>query len=209
MDMYEIHLESTMFRFESNMRVPETLEHWTPLVRHYAARCNRFRADCWPQDAAALSMFQPYVEMASPWGASPAFVVGRLTPELLDAILADPFDASGAVKWFSLFLLQDDTIIMSSAHNAAEIHLSEVTGEELAWIQSILPEDVHLSSWTKEELARLRADQPVTGQGIDVVCPPATGDGADLNALGMALAESLASALAKAFAPTAEDTPGD
>ena len=111
-------------------------------MRHFGARCSRFRVDCWLKDAALLDVFQPYAKTQSPRLVSPAFVVGRLAPELLETILDEPFDSDGAVKWFTLMLMQDDRIILSSAHNGAEIRLSEVGSDELEWIRSILPDDV-------------------------------------------------------------------
>ncbi len=189
-----VDLESGLFTFaDSGAKIPVALDHWRPLVRHFAARCSRFRADCWLQDAALLDVFEPYAETRSPRPVSPAFVVGRLAPELLETILDEPFDSDGAVKWFTLMLMQDDRIILSSAHNGAEIRLSEVSSEELEWIRSILPDDVSLTSWTAEEMAQMWGDQPVpvVQQSIDDVCLPAKEGGLDLNAIVDELFESL------------------
>jgi len=189
-----VDLESGLFTFaDSGAKIPVALDHWRPLVRHFAARCSRFRADAWLQDAALLDVFEPYAETRSPRPVSPAIVVGRLAPELLEAILDDPFNSDGAVKWFTLMLMQDDRIILSSAHNGAEIMLSEVSSEELEWIRSILPDDVSLTSWTAEEMAQMWGDQPVpvVQQSIDDVCLLAKEGGPDLNALVDELFESL------------------
>lgn len=198
-----VDLESGLFIFtDSGAKIPVALNHWRPLVRHFAARCSRFRADCWPQDAALLDVFEPYAETRSPGPGSPAFVVGRLAPELIETILDNPFNSDGAVKWFTLTLIQDDRIILSSAHNGAEIRLSEVSSEELDWIRSLLPDDVILTVWTAEEMAQMWGDQPVpvVQQSIDAVCRPATEGGPDLNALVDDLLESLLDMMARKVA---------
>ena len=111
-----VDLASGLVTFtDSGARIPVALEHWRPLVRHFAGRCNRFRVDCWLKDAALLDVFQPYAEKQSPRHVSPAFVAGRLSPELLETILEEPFDSDGAVKWFTLMLMQDDRIVLSSS----------------------------------------------------------------------------------------------
>lgn len=189
-----VDLESGLFTFsDSGAKIPVALDHWRPLVRHFAARCSRFRADCWLKDAALLDVFQPYAETRTPHPVSPAFVVGRLVPELIETILDDPFDSDGAVKWFTLMLMQDDRIILSSAHNGAEIRLSEVSSEEVEWIRSILPDDVSLTLWTAEEMAQMWGDHPmpVAQQSIDDVCRPTQEGGLDLNALADAIFESM------------------
>lgn len=194
METYTVALYSgAFFEKPSGAMVPVDLEHWRPLVRYFAARCNRFRADCWLKDAALLDMFEPYAEQHSPGHVSPAFAIGRLAPELLETILNEPFDSDGAVKWFTLFLKEDDATVLTSAHNGAEIYLSEVSGEELAWIRSILPEDVRVNAWTAEEMARMWGDRPVpvVQHGIDEVCLPAQPGGLDLNAIAGAMAETL------------------
>ena len=201
MEMYVLHLEATSIHYENDIPMPDNLDHWRPMVRHFAQHCNRFRADCWPRDAAALAMFQPYVETQSPPGASPVVVVGRLAPDLLEMILSDPFDADGAVKWFTLLLAIDDTIVMSSAHNGAEIFCGEVSDEELAWIQSILPQHVRLSTWSKEEMAQLPGDQPATDQRLDAACVSSE----KLEAVGAAFIE----ALVEILSPAGEAAPAD
>ena len=80
-------------------------------------------------------------------------------------------------------LMQDDRIVLSSAHNGAEIRLCE-SSEELEWIRSILPDDVRLTSWTEEEMAAMSVRPvPVVQQSIDDVCLPAEEGGPDLNAI--------------------------
>jgi hypothetical protein len=189
-----VDLESGLFTFtDSGAKIPVALDHWRPLVRHFAARCSRFRADCWLKDAALLDVFQPYAETRTPRPVSPAFVVGHLAPELIETILDEPFDSDGAIKWFTLMLMQDDRIILSSAHNGAEIRLSEVSSEEVEWIRSILPDDVSLTLWTAEEMALMWGDHPmpVVQQSIDDVCRPTQEGGMDLNALADAIFESM------------------
>jgi hypothetical protein len=198
-----VDLESGLFFFtDSGAKVPVALDHWRPLVRHFAARCNRFRVDCWPKDAALLDVFQPYSETRSPRPGIPVFATGHLVPELLETILAEPFDADGAVKWFTLMLMQDDRIILSSAHNGAEVRLSEVSSEELDWIRSILPHDDILTVWTAEEMAQMWGNQPVPvdQQSVDDVCRPTTESGLDLNALVDDLLESLLDMMARKVA---------
>ena len=196
-----VDLESGLVTFtDSGARIPVAIEHWRPLVRHFAGHCNRFRADCWLKDAALLDVFQPYAETQSPRLVSPAFVVGRLAPELLETILDEPFDSDGAVKWFTLMLMQDDRIILSSAHNGAEIRLSEVSSEELEWIRSILPDDVRLTSWTAEEMAAMWGNHPgpVVQQNSDDVCLPAREGGPDLNAITATVFEAVLRMVTKA-----------
>jgi hypothetical protein len=194
MGTYGMHIESHM------------TDSWKTLVRHYAARCNRFRVDCWKSDAAPLDMFRPYAETESPAAANPAFVVGRLAPELLEAILEDPFRPDGEVKWFSLFLVCDDKTLMSSEHNGGEVILHQLSSEELAWVRSLLPENAHVSTWSEDEVAQRMGDRLSTGPGIEEACLPGEGDGPGLKAVAAAVFSGLLNSLTKSASPP--DRPG-
>lgn len=182
---------------------------WKTLVRHYAARCNRFRVDCWKSDAAPLDMFRPYAEIESPAAANPAFVVGRLAPELLEAILEDPFRSDGEVKWFSLFLVADDEILMSSEHNGGEVILHYLSNEEMTWVRSLLPEDAHVSSWSEDEVAQRMGEKFNTGPGIEEACLPGEADGPGLKALAAAIFGGLLKSMTKSAPAPDQPDPED
>ncbi|MEZ4768843.1 MAG: hypothetical protein R2844_10520 [Caldilineales bacterium] len=206
MGPYGIDLFSTLFLdTASGPRIPVALEHWPPLVRHFGARCNRFRADCWARDAALLDVFRPYADDESPPGANPAIIVGRLSPELLEIILREPFDSDGGVKWFTLMLMQDDEISLSSAHNGAEIRLTGVSDEEMAWVRSILPDDVRITSWTAETFAEVFGGPPIVSRSNDQECRLVQEGEPDLRSLSSMVVEVLVQALSNSTAVADND----
>ncbi len=66
---------------------------------------------------------------------------GKITEEFTFELIHNPFDEEGKIKWFSIFLMDEDKHVISAEHYGSEFAAECLTEEDIKYIRSVIPKD--------------------------------------------------------------------
>lgn len=144
MKKYSVHFEISRGRkTKSGVLVPVNYDFWEPLLSYFIKKCTNFRIDCWKDEETAIARVEVFGNIFDTDIDNMKVFTGKITEEFTFELIHNPFDEEGKIKWFSIFLMDEDKHVISAEHYGSEFAAECLTEEDIEHIRSVIPKDFH------------------------------------------------------------------
>jgi len=144
MKKYSVHFEISRGRkTKSGVLVPTNYDFWEPLLSYFIKKCTNFRIDCWKDEDTAIARAEVFGNIFNTDIDNMKVFTGKITEEFTFELIHKPFDEEGKIKWFSIFLMDEDKHVISAEHYGSEFAAECLTEEGIEYICSVIPKDFH------------------------------------------------------------------
>lgn len=154
--MYQIGLRIT-YRLTKNCK-PILIDYswWSSLIKQICKEANYFEIRCWTGEAPAIDTGNRFGNPVENSTTSELVFQGRITDEFQKEITTNYLTADNYLKWFTLIIYRDETMLFLSEHYGSEAHLLNVASEKISciksWIQQFSSiEVIHIDKMDEQE----------------------------------------------------------
>lgn len=147
-----LYFSNSRYRKTDNgLMIPDCYDFWESLASYLLMRCNKFRIDCYRNEDEAIASASMYSKPIASQVANMLIFEGDITEEFINEIISNPFDQDGKIKWFSLFLRNDNERVLSCEHYGSEFVTGWLEIEEQNYIRTIIPEEFVYHLFSEEK----------------------------------------------------------
>ncbi|MGK7379775.1 hypothetical protein ACSFXN_18315 [Planococcus sp. 1R117A] len=149
MTTYNMHFEITTF-IESNNGINFATDYsfWIPLIDYFLVEADAFEIHCWEDEQATVDeILNALNDAACRKEGSVLIVGGELTDRAKNFLLSHPMNATGHLKWFSVFLHRKGNLLFSSEHYGTEFVGIGLDKSQREFFQKALPSTVSVLEW--------------------------------------------------------------
>ncbi len=142
MSRYYMYFTKTKFKKTTDGTIiPESYSFWPELIKHFINRCTNFRIDCWSNEYEAIERAQRFgTNLACEFDNIKVFE-GCITQEFIDELIHNPFDSTGKIRWFSIFLMNGEERVLNCEHYGSELITGWLEPGDIEFLKGIMPDD--------------------------------------------------------------------
>lgn len=132
---YKLHFEISVV--EENRKN----DYWIPLMKYFFDQSDNIEIHCWSVERALIEEMKSRVKKSYEISTENEMTIfkGNKTVEMVDYLFTN-LNRNSDIKWFSIFLRKDKTLIFSSEHNGKEYFAGMVNEKDIKYIESLMPE---------------------------------------------------------------------
>jgi hypothetical protein len=152
--MHQIGLQID-YHFTKNSKViMEKLENyawWASMIKLFCTKANHFEIRCWTGDTAAINVGERFGKMINNSTTEELVFQGDFNNAFLEEITNNYLTTEDTLKWFTLNIYKDDTMLFMSSHYGSEVHLFNLSDVELQIMMSFIEQYPYIKIFHLEE----------------------------------------------------------
>jgi len=116
-------------------------DYWVPLMKYFLDQSDNIEIHCWSVERALIEEMKSKVKESYEISTENEMTIfrGNKTVDIVDYLFTN-LNRNSDIKWFSIFLRKNKTLIFSSEHNGKEYFAGMVNEKDIKFIESLMPE---------------------------------------------------------------------
>ncbi|WP_400247618.1 hypothetical protein AB3U99_11175 [Niallia sp. JL1B1071] len=135
---------------EENSSFPKTVignyNYWLHVVDYFLRKSDCVEIHCWNEEKNIIeeikSQFYPEIEIRKEDNLT--IFHGKTTAAFSHYLCNSKTNKDGELKWFTVNLLKEESIVFHSSHWGTEIFVPDVIEKEISFIKSVSPKDAQM-----------------------------------------------------------------
>jgi len=119
----------------------ENYDFWVPLINYFIKQSNIIEIHCWNEEKDVIEettlLFEDSFKIVN--GRDITVIKGRKIDYMSNYLIYENLKTNGRLKWFSIFLSNNNTPIFHSEHWGTEFFAPNLREENIVYIKSIMP----------------------------------------------------------------------
>lgn len=119
----------------------ENYDYWVPLLSYFIKQSNIIEIHCWNDEKDVIKettlLDKDSFKIVN--GRDITVITGSITDYISHHLMYENLKTNGRLKWFSVFLSNNNTSLFHSEHWGTEFFAPHLSEENIAYIKSITP----------------------------------------------------------------------
>jgi hypothetical protein len=134
--MYQVGLVCRYHLTNDCKTILDDYSWWISIVRRFCKIADYFEIRCWAGETEAIETGIRYGNPVKNSSTDELVFKGSITDEFEKEITSLYFNKDNCLKWFTLIIYKDETILFLSEHYGSEIHLLNITEDDIKSVKS-------------------------------------------------------------------------
>ncbi len=123
---------------------------WTPLISYFIKRATHFRIDCWANEHEVIESAIQFGKLMPIEMDHIRTIEGIVTSNYIDEIISNPYNSEYRIKYFSIFLKNNDQMILSIEHNGNEYITGWLDEQDIHFLKKLSISDLCFHTYNEK-----------------------------------------------------------